>query len=130
VSAAVTVPAVGLDTNLLVGAGQIVTWLLIFRSMSVARGAKDSVNENGIKELTGAIERLTKIVESLEEWRRTHQREDDERWFRGDENQKRLSSDCVEMARILEHLRAEIINVARNEHDTVREVGANTHPRR
>lgn len=117
-------PSAGADPTsvgmlIVVGVGQLVTWLVMLRSgqkQENRRAAKDGADQASetanIRELAQSYARVASALESLEGWARNHDLADT-RWQSGAEQiMKQQAATASDMQRMLEGLQRQLSNVA------------------
>lgn len=103
----------------LVAVGQVVTWLVMFRSgrakeiqQATDGGAHDANQASAVSDLVKSNQRIAAALEGLEKWAREHERADDRFQSRAEEIQRQQASTSADMARMLENVQRQVVNVA------------------
>lgn len=119
VAAAPTVDPTNLAMVVLVAVGQVVTWLVMFRSgrqkdvQKAVDGANhDSAQVSAVTDLVKSNERIAAALEGLERWSREHERNDDKFQSRAEEILRAQAATTADMARMLDNVQRQVVNVA------------------
>lgn len=103
----------------LVGVGQVVTWIVMFRSgkkedlkKAADEAAKRTAEATGIKELAAANDRIASSLESLDKWTRSHELSDTKWQSAAEEIMKQQTRTNADMARMLENVQRQLSNLA------------------
>lgn len=103
----------------LVGAGQIVTWIVMFRSgrkSEIKEAAKKAAAETGeatgITALAKANERIATTLESLDKWARNHEIADTRWQAAAEQIMKQQANSATDMTRMMEGLQRQLTNLA------------------
>lgn len=96
----------------LVGVGQIVTWLVMFGGGRKKDGETQATAHVLAAELAKTVERITERLEAQEKWAREHEREDDRTHARTDERLAQMTAVDESLQRITENLQRQVLNLA------------------